>query len=341
MHLYAMSLVAAIVSLTTPASAETLAVLLTAYVAASLAVAVFENEPLLAVPAAAFGFGAIAAWRTHLDAPASMLPIAFGFVAIVAAAATPALRARPKWSLTARLSAAAYAIAAPTTGFFVLASQLHHGYVGGTPFYETALYEWSTLALALAGVLAAAEAAISPRRWLFVPASATLAVALLLQIGRFNPPNAQAYTLVIGAYLMLLGLLGLWKFRLVPEFAAAAPVVEAIGAAFIIVPSMIQSLDAGGGRYEWIVLAEAATFFTISIVLRRRGILSAAIVAMVLVAGRVLFDAVNALPNWVVVMVAGMGLLGIGMGILLGRDRWSRWQESLLSWWAHADAAAP
>lgn len=159
-----------------------------------------------------------------------------------------------------------------------------------------------------------------------MPASAVLTIALLLQIGRFNPENAQAYTLVIGAYLMLLGLLGLWKFRLVPELANASPVVEAIGAAFIMAPSMIQSLEPGGGRYEWIVLAEAAAFFTASIVLRRRGILSAAIVAMVLIAGRVLFDAVNALPNWVVVMVAGMALLGIGMGILLGRDRWSRWQ---------------
>jgi hypothetical protein len=101
---------------------------------------------------------------------------------------------------------------------------------------------------------------------------------------------------------------------------------------------MIQSLHAGDGRYEWIVLAEAAAFFTGAIVLRRRGMLSAAIVALVLVASRVLFDAVNALPNWVVVMIAGMALLGVGMGTRLGRERWVRWQEALLGWWAHAGA---
>jgi len=340
MHLYAMSLVAAIVSLTTPTSAETLALLLTAYVAASLAVAVFEDEPLLAVPAAAFGFGAIAAWRVRVDAPISMLPIAFSAVALFAAAAGAALRTRARWSLLARVSAGTYAAGAPATGFLMLATRTHHGLLDGTRFYESALYEWSLLALAFAGLLAAAEAAISGRRWIFVPASATLTAALLLQIGRFNPENAQAYTLVIGAYLVLLGLLGLWKFRLVPDLAAFAPVVEAIGAAFIMAPSMIQSLEPGGGRYEWIVLAEASAFFTASIVLRRRGMLSAAIVAMVLVAGRVLFDAINALPNWVVVMVAGMALLGIGMGILLGRDRWSRWQDALLDWWGRAGAAA-
>ena len=26
----------------------------------------------------------------------------------------------------------------------------------------------------------------------------------------------------------------------------------------------------------------------------------------------------------------------VGMGILMGRDRWSRWQESLMGWWTDA-----
>jgi multisubunit Na+/H+ antiporter MnhG subunit len=338
MHLYVIALAAALVSLTTPASAETLSVLLTVYVAASLTIALYEDEPLLAAPAAAFGFGAIAAWRVHFDAPYAVLPITLGAVAILAAAASVLLQARSRWSAAARVCAATYAVVAPATGFLVLASQSRHGYVGDTRFFETALYEWATLTLGLAGALALLDAVISHRRWIIVPASAVLAVALLLQIGRFDPENAQAYTAVIGAYFLLLGLLGLWKFQLIPELAEAAPVVEALGAAMIMVPSMIQSLHAGGGRYEWIVLAEAAAFFTGAIVLRRRGMLSAAIVALVLVASRVLFDAVNALPNWVVVMIAGMALLGVGMGILLGRERWVRWQEALLGWWAHAGA---
>jgi hypothetical protein len=32
-------------------------------------------------------------------------------------------------------------------------------------------------------------------------------------------------------------------------------------------------------------------------------------------------------------MLAGMALLGVGMGILLGRERWNAWQRSLLGWW--------
>lgn len=169
---------------------------------------------------------------------------------------------------------------------------------------------------------------------------ASRALSLFAKIAENGREVFGRHTAVIGAYFLLLGLVGLWKFRLVPDLAEAAPFVEAIGAAVIMLPSMIQSLEAGGGRYEWIVLAEAVAFFVASIGLRRRGMLAAAIVAMVLVASRVLFDAVNALPNWVVVMLAGMALLGIGMGILLGRERWDRWQESLLGWWADGAGAA-
>jgi hypothetical protein len=66
--------------------------------------------------------------------------------------------------------------------------------------------------------------------------------------------------------------------------------------------------------------------------------LAASLLALVLVAGRALFDAVNVLPNWVVVMIAGMALLGIGVGILAGRERWDRWEKALLGWWDDMDA---
>jgi hypothetical protein len=97
-------------------------------------------------------------------------------------------------------------------------------------------------------------------------------------------------------------------------------------------PSFLQSLDAGW-RYQWILLLEASLFFAAGVTFRRRGLLAASLLALVAVAGRALFDAVNALPNWVVVMVAGVGLLGVGMGILLGRDRWTQWQETIVGWW--------
>jgi hypothetical protein len=336
LHLYAISLLGALASLTMTPDARSLAIALTVFVAVSIAVAAWEDEPMLAAPAAIFGFAAIAAWRQHADAAFSVIPISYALVAVVAYAAGTAFRARRQWSGALRAAAALYAPVAPIAGFGILRSQAGiGGLVDGTPFQETALYEWSTLALALAGVLALVEWALSGRRWVVVPATAIITVALLLQIGRFNPENPQAYTAVIGTYLLLLGVLGLWKYRAIPELDEAAPIIEALGAAIIMFPSFVQSIEAGW-RYQWIMLAEAALFFTASVVLRRRGVLAASLVAMVLVAGRALFDAVNALPNWVVVMIAGVALLAIGMSILLGRERWSRWQQSLLGWWEEA-----
>jgi hypothetical protein len=229
-----------------------------------------------------------------------------------------------------------YAVAAPFVGFGLLLSQLDEANrIGSTVFYETALYQASTASLVVVGAMAVGCALVSGRRWIIVPASMVLLLALLLQIGRFNPENAQAYTAVIGLYLVGLGLLGLWKFRLIPELADAAVFVEAAGAVVVMLPSFVQSIDAGW-RYQWILLAEAALFFAGSVILRRRGMLAVSLLAMALVAGRALFDAVNAMPNWVVVMVAGVALLAVGMGILMGRDRWSRWQEALMGWWADA-----
>jgi len=336
MHFYVMSLLVGLFSLSTGATAGTLTVVLCVYVASFGAIAVFEDEPLLGAPSALFGLAAIAAWREHADAAWWIIPASYSAIGVLAAGASTILPRRKPWWIAAMIASGGYTVAAPLAGFGILQYLVDEtGHIGATPFYETALYQWSTVSVAVAGLVALGAAAIDGRRWAIVPATAVLTVALLLQIGRFNPENAQAYTAVIGVYLVALGLLGLWKFRLIPEIEDAAPIVEALGAAIIMFPSFAQSIEAGW-RYQWILLAEAIVFFALSVALRRRAMLAASLVAMVLVAGRALFDAVNALPNWVVVMIAGVALLGIGMGILLGRERWSRWQEALLGWWDEA-----
>jgi hypothetical protein len=338
-HLYVMALLVALFSLSTGASAGTLAFVLGVYTATFAAVSLFEDEPVLGAPGAVFGFAAIAAWREYADAAWWIIPASYSAIGVAGSTASPFLRGRMRWGFAAAIVGGGYATAAPLAGFGILLSLADEtGYVGTTPFYETSLYQWSTISVAVAGLLALSAAFAVPRRWIIVPATAVLMVALLLQIGRFNPENAQAYTAVIGTYLVAVGLLGLWRFRLIPEIAGVAPVVEALGATIIMFPSFAQSIEAGW-RYQWILLAEAIAFFALSVALRRRGMLAAALVAIVLVAGRALFDAVNALPNWVVVMIAGVALLGVGMGILLGRERWSRWQEAVLGWWEEAGGA--
>ncbi|TAK61634.1 MAG: hypothetical protein EPO22_08245 [Dehalococcoidia bacterium] len=170
------------------------------------------------------------------------------------------------------------------------------------------------------------EACARRRDWIIAPASAVLLVALLLQIARFDTQNAQAYTTVIGAYLVVLAIVGLSRMKLIPELEEASGYIEALGAATIMLPSFAQSIG-GGWRYEVILVVETIVFFAAGVGLRRRGLVSAAAVALVLV------DAVNALPNWITIMLAGLALLAVGVGILVSRERWGRWQTHVQAWW--------
>lgn len=340
LHFYAMSLISALISVATAQDAGTLALVLTVLVGAYIAIAALENAPLIATPSVLFGFVAVAVWRAYLDESFAVLPIAYSLVAIAAYCAAMTVKDRlPQWSMALRATGAAYALVAPAAGFGVLSAQSEAGLFNGEPFERSALYQFSTLAVAAVGALALVESMLARRKWIIVPASAVLTVALLLQIGSLRPENGQAYTAAIGAYLVLLAVVGISRLRLIPALGAYAVYIEALGAATIMLPSFAQSFG-GGWRYQWILLIEATAFLATGIAMRRRGILSAAVLFLALVAGRTLFDAINAMPNWIVVALCGIALLGTGMGILLGRDQWDRWQRTLLSWWDDADEAA-
>ncbi|HET8944974.1 MAG TPA: hypothetical protein VFO59_09355, partial [Dehalococcoidia bacterium] len=332
-HVYIVALLTGILALSISKDVLTLASILSVFVFAYAAIAAWENSPLLAAPAAVFGFAAVIAWRQELDWPMYSVPLAYSAIAMALYAAGFAVRpALRSWGDALRAAGAAFAVVSPGVGFGILASETDAGFYKGQEFETSALYEWSTLATGLTGLLAIAESSIARRGWVVVAGSAVMLVAVLLQIGRFQPENIQAYTAVIGAYLVLLGLIGLSRYRLIPGLDETAVYIEALGAVIVMFPSFIQSIE-GGWRYEVILLIEAAGFFTAGVVLQRRGLLGTSLGGLVLVGGRVLFDALNALPNWIVALIIGMALLATGLGIMIGRDRWTAWEERIASWW--------
>lgn len=336
LHLYIMSLAVALVSLATGPSASSLTIALVVYVITFAALSILEDQPLIAAPSIAFGFALVPAWREQANAAWWVIPAAYSALATVLALAAYAVRAKKSWPTGAALASGAFGTIAPIAGFWLLFTQMdpETGLVDGLEATASALYQASTVSVAVLGALIVAMAFARGMRWAIVPGSAVLLVALILQLARFDP-HPQAFTAVIGTYILLLGLLGMWKFKLIPELQDSAPWLEALGAAVIMLPSFVQSIG-GSYHYQWIMLVEAVGFFALGIVLKRRGILAAAISAMVLMAGRAVVDAVNALPNWIIVAIAGSTLLAIGMAILIGRDRWSEWQERLLGWWDEA-----
>lgn len=331
-HLYVMATLAAVAALAASPDASALAVVSTALAAAFIVAGLWEDAPAIAVPGAVAGFIAVAAWQQRIDAAPEFVPVTYAAIALCAYMLGYAIRGRQRWSNAARACGAGYAIVAPAAGYGMLGFGTDGGLYDGARYEETALYQWSTAAVAVAGVIAVLESSIARRGWIVVAGSGVLVASLMLEIGHFRPDSLQPYAATLGLYLVLLGLVGLWRFRLIPEFENAAPPIEALGAIVVMYPSFMQALS-DGFPYQLIALVEAAFFFTLSVVLRRRLLLGTATLALVLIAGRALFDAINALPNWIVILIAGMALLGIGTAILVGRDRWGRWEGSIMSWW--------
>jgi hypothetical protein len=338
-HLYVVALVLAGIATAASADARELATVVSVMAAAFTLAAAWERRTLLVVPAAIFAAIAVMAWRTDTDAPLAVVPITYTAAALVLYASGLALRNHSRtWSDAIRALGAAAGLLAPAAGFLLVAWYTQDGLIDGTRFERTPLYQWSTLATVAVGLIAVAEAAVMRRGVVGLAGSGIIAVAALLQIGRFSPEDVQPYTLVAGAYLVLVGLVGLRRMRLLPQLDELSPYIEALGAAVVMLPAFFQSLD-GAWRYQVLLLVEAAVFFALSVALRRRALLATATVFLVLLAFRSAVDAVNALPNWIVVLLAGMALLAAGMAILLGRDRWDRWQHAMAAWWRSDDAA--
>jgi hypothetical protein len=325
-HLYVVASLIAVASLAIAPDVATLAALLTLYVAMFAATAAWDRAPVLAVLGAALGLAAVVAWQRQLGVSVALIPVAYT-VAGVALYGAGAFLARRSvaWKDVLRALGALYVVAAPIAGFALIVLYDAHALL------DSPLYHWSVGALAVAGMLALVESFVSGRRWIIVPASAVLVTAVLLEIASFRPANVQPYTLVIGGYVLLLGLVGLWRLRLIPEYADSAPYLEALGAAIIMYPSFAQSFG-GGWQFLLVLLVEASAVLLMSVALRRLGLLAAALLFLVLFAARAIFDAANALPNWLVIMLAGTALLAIGVAILTAREQWSTWQQRILAW---------
>ena len=224
--------------------------------------------------------------------------------------------------------------AAPVVGWVRLAILADpEGFVGEDPFEETLLYQTAAASVLLLGLLVLAQSWLARRVELAAGASALLMVALLLEIGHFRPENVQAYTAPLGVYLFAGALVASRVRELPEELQSLIGPLQALGAAVLMGPTLVQSWEEGGWPYALILLGEGLAFLGFALVQRSLWLLSTATGFVVLDALRYLFDAALVLPNWLTVALAGLLLLAAGMAILLGREQWTRWQEEVQAWW--------
>lgn len=334
-HLY---IVAAAITAASALSAESplaLAVVLSIGIAIFMAAALFEEWPGLGAVSAAAGFAAVVAWQRQLDAPLSSVPLTYSATAVACYAAAVLLRSKAsRWSSALRIAGSLYAVVAPVVAQAILVDRAHGRF---ETVHGSSMFAWWAVIVGVTGALAIVESAMSRRSWLMLPASALIAASMLIAVGRVHPASPQAYTAIIGGYLLFAGAVGIARLRWAPAWERAVPFMEAAGAFTIMLPSALEAWN-GDARYLLLLLGEAAVLLSAGVLIRRRGMAGAGITALVLVSGRMLFDAANALPNWVSVMVAGLALLVIGFAILAGRERFLRWQHAVLDWWAGPSA---
>jgi hypothetical protein len=152
--------------------------------------------------------------------------------------------------------------------------------------------------------------------------------ALLYQIDTSQPSDIHAYTVPLAVYLLALGYL----FR-------RHPVIEqplmAIGAGTLAVPTLLMALDEETFRWLLIAGAEGFALFFGGLLTRLRVPIAAGILTITVIVLRMVVDAVNALPSWVTLLLAGIALLIIGTLWLVYRDPLKERLGDARERWAH------
>ncbi|MGI8550844.1 MAG: hypothetical protein ACR2PL_08675 [Dehalococcoidia bacterium] len=198
--------------------------------------------------------------------------------------------------------------------------------------------EWSVLALiaALSSAALTLEGFRLARPALWILGAASFLLAGLLTIAIAQPANVQAYTLPVGLYLVAIGMVAARRLQTTGGPLSLNEALLVLGLLFLVLPPAKQSFEPGGGRYALQLIAEGILFLALGIGLTARWLVAGAVLTLSGVALRWLLLAGSQAPYWLTLGIVGMGLLGVGVLLLLHRDRWERLRSSLARWWLEA-----
>jgi len=313
-----------------------LPLVLVLYAGISLALTLWEREPLALWVPATYGFFALLAGWAHYEPADAYLPLALSAMGSALFVAYAVLRRRnDRWAWVSLALASTYALAAPVAGWvrlYMLAEP--SGFVGTEHFEETLLYQTSAASVLTVALLMVALAWIERRVEVAAGATAVMMVALLLEIGHFKPENVQAYTAPLGVYLLAMTLIIPRVCTLTEDLRELIGPAELLAAILIMAPSLVQSFDEDAWQYGLIMLGEGLASVGLAMLYRRIWLLGAATGFVVLDGLHYLFFAGGpALPNWAILSIAGTAVMAAGTAILLGRDQWMRWHRTLTAWW--------
>ena len=246
----------------------------------------------------------------------------------------PTLR-RGDWFMAHRWSAGFWAGVGPLCGFWFLAGGLGDFLATGDlrGLVLDSAYGPVGLAVSLCGAALAADAVMTLRRPTGYGASAVIMLATLMGLARLDAGNPQAYAIPLGLYLLALATYVAYERDLGPIRMPAANALLAGATIVILGTTFVQSL-AHPWRYIFFGLAEGLILLGMTAFLRRRYGVALSLLFVTLTALRAVFDAARALPNWAIIGLLGLALLAVALVILLGRDRFEAWGNTMSTRWA-------
>jgi hypothetical protein len=196
--------------------------------------------------------------------------------------------------------------------------------------------EWlvRSVTIAVAGTLLVTEGVLRTRRNATLLGSAVLLGAVELSIASFEPGNVQAFTIPVALYLLGLGF---FIRRASPLFGRHMFTNEGLfvlGTLVLVLPPAQQSFAAGGENWGLLVIAEAMGLLGLGLAFAQRWLTVAGVTTLAASGGRFAFTSGAAdLPNWVIIGLVGLLLLGLGTLLLFERDWWEKTRSRLAGWW--------
>jgi hypothetical protein len=157
--------------------------------------------------------------------------------------------------------------------------------------------------------------------------------ALLLGIAIARPGNAQAYTLPAGLYLIGLGLAFRRSRPLIPEHMDLNELAFAAGSLLLSLPPAIQSFDTEGQGYLLELVVLGLLLLGLGFVVSGRWLVAAGVLTFTGIGIRALTIFGSHVPYWLTLALVGMACLGIGVLLLVHRERWDAARRRISRWW--------
>ncbi|HMO95379.1 MAG TPA: hypothetical protein PKD27_04605, partial [Tepidiformaceae bacterium] len=204
--------------------------------------------------------------------------------------------------------------------------------------------EWIVLAatLAVGAALLTGEGVLRRQRTLVYWGAAVLVGSVELAVASLEPTNVQAFTIPVGLYLLALGFL---VRRATPFFGRhmySNEALLALASLVFVLPPAQQSLTPGGEAWGLMVIAMALGLLVLGLAFAQRWLTVAGVVTVAAAGGRFAFaTGASAIPNWVIIGVVGLALLGLGTLLLFEREWWERTRSKLSGWWLPEDEVTP